>query len=192
MGLTGLGIASSGRNDDKATGDDFCRVSLGNGGMSHGRGMRSSEDGPVIFLIGGNGISSGVGDLFQGAGIIGVASRCGGEGVSDGGRSIWVGSGISSIGTGGSYCSIDEYSLRCDPHGTRGSSGDATRCGCSGGGLGGVGMEGGANGDGSTRGDMVGSGMTGGNGMAIGTDGGAVTGIIGGSGVVIGGDDFGM
>jgi len=56
--------------------------------MSHGRGMRSSEDGVVNFLIGGNGISSGVGDLFQGAGITGVASLRGGDGVSDGGRRI--------------------------------------------------------------------------------------------------------
>jgi len=102
MGLTRVGIGSSGRNDDEATGGDFCGVSLGNGGMSHGRGMRSSEDGPVIFLVGGNGISSGVGDLFQGAGIIGVVSLCGGDGVSDGGKSMWVGSGVSSIGTGGS------------------------------------------------------------------------------------------
>jgi len=49
--------------------------------MSHGRGIRSSEEG-AVFLIGGNGISSGVGDLFHGAGIIGVASLCG-DGVSD-------------------------------------------------------------------------------------------------------------
>jgi len=84
------------------TGGDGCGVSLGNGGMSQGRGMRSSEDGPVTFLIGGNGISSSVGDLFQGAGIIGVASLCGGDGMSDGGKSIWVGSGVSSVGTGGS------------------------------------------------------------------------------------------
>jgi len=154
------------------TGGDGCGVSLGNGGISHGRGMRSSEDGPVTFLIGGNGISSGVGDLFQGAGITGVASLYGGDGVSDGGRSIWVGSGVSSIGTGGSYCSIDEYSLRCDPHGTRGSGGVTIRCGCSGGGLGGVGMKGGANGDGSTRGGVVDFGMTGGNDVVTGIDGG--------------------
>jgi len=101
-GLTGSGIGSSGRNDDEATGGDFRGVSLGNGGMSHGRGMRSSEDGAVTFFIGGSGISSGVGDLFQGAGTTGVASLCGGDGVSDGGKSIWVGSGVSSIGTGGS------------------------------------------------------------------------------------------
>jgi len=132
--------------------------------------MRSSEDGAVNFLIGGNGISSSVGDLFQGAEITGVVFLCGGDGVSDGGKSIWVGSGVSSIGTGGSYCSIDEYSLRCDPHGTRGSGGDVARNGCSGGGLGGVGMNGGANSDGSTRGGVVGFGIIGGNDMVI--DGG--------------------
>jgi len=169
-----LGVIETmrGRGDVGLTGGDGCRVSLGNGGMSHGRGMRSSEDGPVTFLIGGNGISSGVGDLFQGAGIIGVASLCGGDGVSDRGKSIWVGSGVSSIGTGGSYCSIDEYSLQCDPHGTRGSSGDVTHGGCSGGGLEGVGMNGGVNGDGSMRGGVVGFGITGGNDMVTGIDGG--------------------
>ena len=99
-----------GEGDVGLTGDNGCGVSLGNGGISHGRGMRSSEDGAVNFLIGGNGISSGVGGLFQGAGMIGVVSLCGGDGVSDGGKSMWVGSGVSSIGTGGSYCSIDEYS----------------------------------------------------------------------------------
>ena len=173
-----LGVIETirGRGDVGLTGDGDCGVSLGNGGMSHGRGMRLSEDGAVNFLIGGNGISSGVGDLFQGAGIIGVASLGGGDGVSDGGKSMWVGSGVSFIGTGGSYCSIDEYSLRCDPHGTRGSGGDTTRGGCSGGGLGGIGMNGGANGDGSTRGGVVDSGITGGSDVVIG----------------IGGDDFGI
>jgi len=172
MGLTGAGIGSSGRNDDEATGGDFCGVSLGNGGMSHGRGIRSSEDGAVIFLTGGIGILSGVGDLFHGAGMTGVVSLNGGDGVIDGGKSMWAGSGVSSIGTGGSYCSIDEYSLRCDPHGTRGSGGDATRSGCSGSGLGGVGMNGGANGDGSMRGGVVGFGITGGSDVATGIDGG--------------------
>ena len=168
-----LGVIETmkGRGDVGLTGGDGCRVSLGNGGMSHGRGMRSSEDGPVIFLIGGNGISSGVGDLFQGAGIIGVAPLCSGDGVSDGGKSTWVGSGVSSIGTGGSYRSIDEYSLRCDPHGTRGSGGDITRGGCSGSGLGGVGMNGGANSDGSARGGVVGFGITGGSDVVIGING---------------------
>ena len=84
-----LGVIDTmrGREDVGLTGGDGCGVSLGSGGMSHGRGMRSSEDGPVNFLIGGNGISSGVGDLFQGTEIIGVASLRGGDGVSDGGRS---------------------------------------------------------------------------------------------------------
>jgi len=169
-----LGVIETirGGGDVGLTGGNGCGVSLGNGGMSHGRGMRSSEDGAVNFLIGGNGMSSGVGDLFQGAGIIGVASLCGGDGVSDGGKSTWVGSGVSSIGTGGSYCSIDEYSLRCDPHGTRGSGGVITRGGWSGGGLGGVGMNGGANGDGSTRGGVIGLGITGGSDVVIGIGGG--------------------
>ena len=167
-----LGVIETiiGRGDVGLTRGDGCGVSLGNGVISHGRGMRSSEDGPVIFLIGSNGISSGVGDLFQGAGMIGVISLCGGDGVSDGGKSIWAGSGVSSIGTGGSYCSIDEYSLRCDPHGTRGSGGVTTRGGCSDGGLGGVGMNGGANGDGSTRGGVVDFGITGGNDVVDGGD----------------------
>ena len=91
-----------GKGDEGATGGDGCGVVLGNGGMSHGRGMRSSEDGPVIFLIGGSGISSGVGDLFHGAGITGVASLCGGDGVSDKGNGISTGSGVSSIGDAGS------------------------------------------------------------------------------------------
>ena len=53
----------------------------------------------------------------------------------DGGRGMLTGSGVSSIGTGGSYCSIDEYSCRCDPQGTRGSGGDATRGDSAGGRL---------------------------------------------------------
>jgi len=75
---------------------------------------------------------------------------------------------------------MDEYCCRCDPHGTRGNGGDATRSGCSGGGLGGVGMNGGANGDGSTRG---------GDGTLGTTD----DGLMGGGGMVteVGDDDFG-
>jgi len=88
MGLTGAGIGSSGRNNGEVTGGDFCGVSLGNGGISHGRGIRSSEDGVVIFLTGGIGILSGVGDLFHGAGMTGVASLNGGDGVIDGGKSM--------------------------------------------------------------------------------------------------------
>jgi len=85
-----LGVIETirGGGDVGLTGGDSCGASLGNGGMSHGRGMRSSEDGAVNFLIGGNGISSSVGDLFQGAGIMGIASLRGGDGVSDGGKGI--------------------------------------------------------------------------------------------------------
>jgi len=161
--LTGAGIGSSGRNDDEATGGDFCGVSLGNGGISHGRGIRSSEEGAVIFLTGGVGILSGVGDLFHGAGMTGVASLSGGDGVSDWGNGTSMGS--SMIMGGGSYCSMDEYSRRCDPQGTRGSGGVATRGGSTDGRLGGVGINGGANGDGSTRGGDGNLGATGGNGM---------------------------
>ena len=63
-----------------------------------------------------------------------------------------IGEGVLLIGTGGWYCSIDEYSRRCDPQGTRSSGGVATRGGSRGGGPGGVRTNGGANGDGSTRG----------------------------------------
>ena len=83
-----LGVIETmrGEGDVGLTGGDGCGVSRGDGGISHGRGIRSSEDGAVTFLIGGNGISSGVGDLFQGAEITGVVSLCGGDGVSDGGK----------------------------------------------------------------------------------------------------------
>jgi len=86
-GSTGSGIGSSGRNDDKATGGNGCGVIPLKGGMSHGRGMRSRDEGPICLLTdgqdGGSGISSGVGDLFHGAGIMGVASLTGGDRVSD-------------------------------------------------------------------------------------------------------------
>jgi len=86
-GSTGSSIGSSGRNDDEATGGDDCGVIPLKGGMFHGRGMRSRDEGPMYFftdgLDGGNGISSGVGDLFHGAGITGVAFLDGGDGVSD-------------------------------------------------------------------------------------------------------------
>jgi len=65
---------------------------------------------------------------------------------------------------GGSYCSMDEYSCQCDPQGTRGSGGVATRGGSTDGGLGGVGINGGANGDGSTRGGDGTLGTMSGNG----------------------------
>jgi len=99
-----LGVIETirGGGDTGLTGGDGCGVALGNGGTSHGRGMRLSEDGAVIFLMGGKGISSGVGDLFHGAGMTGVASLCGGDGVSDGGNSTLTGLGVSSIGDAGS------------------------------------------------------------------------------------------
>jgi len=84
-----------------------------------------------------------------------------------------TGEGVLLIGTGEWYCSIDEYSRRCDPQGAKGSGGVATRSGSRDGRPGGVGMNGGANGDGSTRGgvvvDFV---MTGGNDVVTGIDGG--------------------
>ena len=54
----------------------------------------------------------------------------------DRGRGMLTGLGVSSIGTGGSYCSIDKYSHQCDPQGTKGSGGDAIWGGSIGGGLG--------------------------------------------------------
>jgi len=161
-GTVGLG----GSCDDDATGVDDGGVILGKGGMSHRRGMRSSEDG-TVFLIGGNGISSGVGDLFHGAGITGVASLCGGDRVSDWGNGMSMGS--SMFMGGGSYCSIDEYCCRCNPQGIKGSGGVMTRRGgdevrgsSSSGGLGGASI--GANGDGSTMGGDSTLGTTGGKG----------------------------
>jgi len=122
-----------GNCDEDATGGDDCGVILGKGGISHGRGIRSSEDG-AVFLIGGNGISSGVGDLFHGAGMMGVASLNGGDGVSDWGNGMSMGS--SMVIGGGSYCSIDKYCRQCDPQGTRGSGGVMTQGGSSTGGSG--------------------------------------------------------
>ena len=63
-----------------------------------------------------------------------------------------TGEGVFLIGTGDWYCSMDEYSCRCDPQGARGSGGVATQGGSRGSGSGGVGINGGANGDGSIRG----------------------------------------
>ena len=149
-----------GCNDDATGGDDF-GVILGKGGISHGRGIRSSED-SAVFLIGGNGISSGVGDLFHGVRITGVAPLCGGDGVSDWGNGISIGS--SMIMGGGSYCSIDEYCRRCDPQGTRGSGGVTMQGGGSiNGGLGLMGIS--TNGDGFTMGGDGTLGTIGGSGM---------------------------
>jgi len=59
-GSIGSGIGSSGRNDDEATGGDACGVFLWKRGTSHGRGMRSRDEGPICFftdgLDGGSGI----------------------------------------------------------------------------------------------------------------------------------------
>jgi len=179
-GATGDGTCGSERScDNDATGGDGCRVILGKGGMSRGRGMRSSKEG-AAHLAGGNGIlsirwvtgidigrdggsgmSSDVGDLFHGAGMIGVASLIGGDGVSDWGKSTLTRSGILFIGTGGSYCSIDEYCRRCDPQGTKGSGGDATW----GGSMGGEWVSSWVNGDGSTSGSDGTLGITGGSGI---------------------------
>jgi hypothetical protein len=41
---------------------------------------------------------------------MGVALLIGGDRVDDWGKGTLTGSGVSSIGTVGSYCSIDEYS----------------------------------------------------------------------------------
>jgi len=79
--------------------------------------MRSSKEG-VVHLVGGNGMLS----------VCWVTGK-------DRGRGMLTGSGVSSIGISGLYCSIDEYSHRCDPHGTRGSGGDATWGGSMGNGL---------------------------------------------------------
>ena len=106
-GKSGGDLTGGGNCDDDATGGDGSGVMRGKGGMSHGRGIRSSKEGVVIFLMGGNGMSSGVGDLFQGAGIIGVASLCG-DGVSDRGNGTSTGL-LTTMGVG-LYCSMDEYS----------------------------------------------------------------------------------
>ena len=63
-----------------------------------------------------------------------------------------TGEGVLLIGTSEWYCSIDEYSRRCNPQGAKGNGGVATQGSSRGGGPGGIGMTGGANGDGSTRG----------------------------------------
>jgi len=94
--MGGDSCIARGKHDEGATGGDGCGVILRNGGMSHGRGMRSSDD-SMYFLTGGNGV------LF-------VCWVTGDDVGKDGGRGMLIGSGVSSIGTGGSYHSIDEYS----------------------------------------------------------------------------------
>ena len=55
-----LGVIETMRGscDEDATGGDGSGVILGKGGISHGRGMRSSNKGAVC-LTGGNGMRSG-------------------------------------------------------------------------------------------------------------------------------------
>ena len=122
-GATGSDICGSGGScDDDAAWGDGCGVILGKGGISHGRGMRLREEG-AVFLTGGNSIIS-------------VCWVVGIDTGSDGGNGTLIGSGVLSIGASGLYCSIDEYSRRCDPQGTRGSGGDTIQGGSTGGGLG--------------------------------------------------------
>jgi len=112
-GAVGGDACGSGRScDDDTTGGDDCGVILGKGGISHGRGMRSSEEG-AVFLTGSSSTLS-------------VCWVAGIDTGNDRGSGMLTGLGVSSIGMGGSYCSMDEYSLLCDPQGTKGSSGDAT------------------------------------------------------------------
>jgi len=150
-GVVRLGVIETirGNCDEEATGSDGCGMLLGKGGISHGRGMRLSEKG-AVHLTGGNGMLS-------------VHWVTGIDIDKDGGRGTLAGSGVSSIRTSGPYCSIDEYCCRCDPQGTRGRGGDATRGGSTSGGLTLVGTW--TNGDGSTRGGDGTLGTTGGNGM---------------------------
>jgi len=118
-GVVRLGVMETirGSCDEDATGGDGCGVFLGKGGISHGRGMKSSKEG-TVFLTGGNGILSGNWVVGTDVG-------------KDRGSGTLIGLGVSSIGTGGSYCSIDKYSHQCCPQGTRGSGSDAIRRGGS-------------------------------------------------------------
>ena len=82
-GTTGGDTHDSGRScDDDATGGDDCGVILGKGGMSHGSGIRSSEEG--VVLLGGNSVLL----------IHWVTSTDIGK---DGGSGTLTGSGVSSI-----------------------------------------------------------------------------------------------
>jgi len=87
-GLMGASVIETmgGSSNDDATGGDGCGVFLGKGGTSHGRGMRSSEEG-VVHLTGGNG-------MFSVGWVTGI------DVGNDRGRGILTGSGVSSIGTG--------------------------------------------------------------------------------------------
>jgi len=93
----------------------------------------------------------------------------GGDVVDDRGRGMLTGSGVSSIGIGSLYCSIDEYSHRCDPQGTRGSGGDGTLGTTGGNSMTSLGRDD----DGWMNGQMTGIGPTGGSGAVAGADDGA-------------------
>jgi len=87
-----------GNCNEDATGGDGWSTGFGKGGISHGRGMRLSEEGGV-FLTGGNRMSSCC--------LVAGTDGCVDMG-KDGGSGMLTGLGVSSIGTGGSYCSIEE------------------------------------------------------------------------------------
>ena len=76
----------------------------------------------VIETIGGN---SGEGSTG-----IGIGSLGRNDGGDSGNRML---AGSSTTMDGGSYCSIDEYSRRCCPYGTRGKGGIGTQDGSMGG-----------------------------------------------------------
>jgi len=118
-GVVRLGIIETirGNCDKDATGGDGFGVILGKGGMSHGSGMRSSEEGAIL--------------LTRGNGVFSCCIVTGTDIGKDGGKGMLMGSGVSSIGTCSSYCSIDEYSHQCNPQGTRGSGGDMAQGGNS-------------------------------------------------------------
>jgi len=109
-GVVRMGGIRGGQDDDATGGEGSVSGENSFHFPTTGRGMRSSEEGAVL-LTGGDSMFCWV----TGTGI-----------GTDGGKGTLTGSGVSSIGTGGTYCSIDEYSCRCDPQGTRGSDGDIT------------------------------------------------------------------
>jgi len=78
--------------DEDATGGDGCGMVLGKGEISHGRGIRSSEEGAVHLVVDDDALSIGI-DIGNG-----------------GGSGTLTELGVSSIRTGSSYCSIDKYS----------------------------------------------------------------------------------
>jgi len=90
-----------------------------------------------------------------------IKGNCDEDAIGDDSGGISVGSS-TTMGSG-LYCSIDEYSRRCNPQGTKGNGGVVTRGDSIGGGLGGMGIR--ANGDGFTRGGDGTLGTIGGGSM---------------------------